>query len=436
MSVVVVDLPLPAGNGPGAAVDTSLFAKDKAIVVGGSFPGATITIEVSVDGGVVFAPVATFQSHEGKKKVVVVCDRMRTNVSGRGLVFTANVDVGADDIQTVYAVLPLPAAPGPGAPINVATMGLFKTAVLGGDPGSGAVYVQASEDGVTWAPCTAFQAAGIKRFSVATQFLRTFVIGGSVAVTVSVGAELGDGGDCEDCLTNAPPTQIDVGDAAVVGVAAEGARADHQHALPSPPAPLTVTGPTNLAGVALTVTRSDHRHRLEVMVEDEGVLAGARPIINFIGAGVTAVDDPGNDRVNVVIPGGGGGGEPCVLSFGVGNVGAAAGTRYLDPWYGSNTGVAGTMIAEKVAPRAGMLQSLFALHNRAVGNGNLVTYAILINGVVTLLTVTLATGAAGQASDLVNMVAVAQGDTIALRAVKALAIGNGQLEVLVTMELV
>lgn len=171
-----------------------------------------------------------------------------------------------------------------------------------------------------------------------------------------------------------------------------------------------------------------------VNVQDEGVLVGTRPTLNFIGDGVMAADDPGNNRVNVLIPGGGGAGEPCVLGFGVGNIGAAAGNRFLDPWYGGNQEVAATVIVEKVAPRAGMLQSLFVRHNRAVGNGNNVVYTILVNGVVTLLAATLATGAIGQVSDLVNMVAVAQGDRVALRASKAASIGNGQLEVAVTME--
>jgi hypothetical protein len=43
----------------------------------------------------------------------------------------------------------------------------------------------------------------------------------------------------------------------------------------------------------------------KVEVQDEGVSAGTRPIINFTGAGVTAADNPANGRVDVTIPGGG-----------------------------------------------------------------------------------------------------------------------------------
>lgn len=44
-----------------------------------------------------------------------------------------------------------------------------------------------------------------------------------------------------------------------------------------------------------------------VTVQDEGAAVGSRPIINFIGAGVSAVDNPGNNRIDVTIPGGLGG---------------------------------------------------------------------------------------------------------------------------------
>ena len=44
--------------------------------------------------------------------------------------------------------------------------------------------------------------------------------------------------------------------------------------------------------------------RFNVGVQDEGVLVGERTQVNFAGAGVTAVDDPTNDRVTVTIPAG------------------------------------------------------------------------------------------------------------------------------------
>jgi hypothetical protein len=41
----------------------------------------------------------------------------------------------------------------------------------------------------------------------------------------------------------------------------------------------------------------------EITVQDDGVVIAARPILNFIGPGVTVTDDPANDRVDVEIPG-------------------------------------------------------------------------------------------------------------------------------------
>ncbi len=63
------------------------------------------------------------------------------------------------------------------------------------------------------------------------------------------------------------------------------------------------TACANAAGVSLLVARADHVHRSALPVDDEGVLVGTRCSLNFIGAGVTAVDNPGLDRVDVTIPG-------------------------------------------------------------------------------------------------------------------------------------
>ena len=131
-------------------------------------------------------------------------------------------------------------------------------------------------------------------------------------------------------VTGSVPTQIDVGDAGVVGVATDAARADHQHALPAPAAPVDVTKSAASAGVATTVARADHKHdvatavpvatgtanaegvssslaradhvhRTSIAVQDEGSAAGTRPTLNFIGSTVAATDNPGSDRVDVMV---------------------------------------------------------------------------------------------------------------------------------------
>jgi hypothetical protein len=117
-----------------------------------------------------------------------------------------------------------------------------------------------------------------------------------------------------------------------------------------------------------------------------------------------------------------------IIGFGNDNIGAPADTRFLSQWYGGSASVAGTTNVQPiVAPRAGTLKNLFVRHQAAAGNGNSVVYTVMINGVATTMTVTLATGAIGQVSDLVNTAAVAQGDLISFRGVKALGIGGGSV---------
>lgn len=56
------------------------------------------------------------------------------------------------------------------------------------------------------------------------------------------------------------PQGIDVGDAAIIGTSTEAARADHQHALPTPAAPADITKAAASAGTSTTVARADHKH--------------------------------------------------------------------------------------------------------------------------------------------------------------------------------
>jgi hypothetical protein len=72
----------------------------------------------------------------------------------------------------------------------------------------------------------------------------------------------------------------------------------------------------------------------------------------------------------------------------------------------------------------------------ANGNGNNVVYTVFKNGAATAMTVTLATGAVGIASDITNTVAVLFGDLISIRAVKGTSIGNGAISVIAAIELV
>jgi len=129
-------------------------------------------------------------------------------------------------------------------------------------------------------------------------------------------------------------------------------------------------------------------------------------------------------------------GDSALLFFGAATIAAAADTRFIPPGR-IDSGVAATVdVYQLPVPRAGTVKSLVVRHNSPPGNGNPVVYTVMKNGVATLLTATLATGAVGQASDLVNTVAVVLGDRISLRATKALGIGASGVDVDASVEVV
>jgi hypothetical protein len=129
--------------------------------------------------------------------------------------------------------------------------------------------------------------------------------------------------------------------------------------------------------------------------------------------------------------------QGSVLCWGNQNIAALADSRTLSPGYDITTAFLspGTILQIPV-PRAGLIANLFARHNTANGNGNSVVYTLHRNGAATALTVTLATGAVGQASNLTNAVIVNQGDRIEMIASKAASIQNGLLNSIVSVELI
>lgn len=245
MANIFLNLPIPVGNGPGAAVLTSAMGKTKSVIVGGAFPGAVVSIEVSNDGGASFFPIAAFKGEGDETVIKVAAEFMRVNVAGRKntLPFSANVDVGANDDGALFVLLPLPVLNGPGAPIAAAALGTFKTLVATGSWKGASVTVEFSDDGISWASLgQSFQSVGgLQSLDAPASFLRTNVQGRKSTVPFS----------------------------AVVSV---GAAND--------------SGGSSFAGLN---------------VQEEGVLVGTRPTMNFIGGSVTATDDIPNDRVNVTI---------------------------------------------------------------------------------------------------------------------------------------
>ena len=80
---------MPAGNGPGASVDTSAMGKEKSMVIGGLFEGASVDVEISTDG-VVFQPLWSFTTAASKKVLPAAAKAMRVFVRGRSMVDMAS----------------------------------------------------------------------------------------------------------------------------------------------------------------------------------------------------------------------------------------------------------------------------------------------------------------------------------------------------------
>jgi hypothetical protein len=403
-----VGLPAPAGIGAGAATDVSLLAATKTIVYAAT-PGVVVVVDISNDvGATKWTPVATL-NHTGETTIAIVARWMRARVIAFVGSVAPSIEVGAENGPAIFATLTVPPGNGIGAAIDVSTLEAFKTAQVGGAL-DGELRIEVSQDGVEFAPVYLFSSPSQQSQIVVARFARVqrFGVHGSLPVpVVTLGA--------------AP---LGTGVNAAVNIEDEG--------VPLPNNPYQT-----LDFVGIGVTASDAGGGVAqidipgLTVEDEGISLGAFTTMNFVGPGVTATDD-GGGVTRVAIPGGGAT-LGAILFWGVDTIGAAADSRFLPPGHDNGLAVT-TNIYRMVMPRAAVLRNLFVRHNSAGGNGNGVTYTVLVNGVATALTVTLATGAVGQAGDTTHSVAVVQGDTISLRATKALVIAAGNLDLMATLE--
>ena len=103
-------------------------------------------------------------------------------------------------------------------------------------------------------------------------------------------------------LTASAPANVTKA-AALVGVSAEAARADHKHDITTT-TPVS-TGLTNQEGTSSSLARADHQHRAVLGVsKNSGAVVGSRPVANLIeGTSVTLTitDDAGDDEVDITI---------------------------------------------------------------------------------------------------------------------------------------
>lgn len=183
-----LDLPMPAFNGAGAAVDTSGMGRVKTIICRGDFTGCSIMVEVSNDAEANWAPLVSFHRPGQEKVIEVAAESMRVYVQGRvaGVAFTANVDVSANSVGGLFEVLPLPVGDGAGVPVDVSDLGFFKTAVVRGDF-HGTLAIEASNDGVDYAPVWSFQSPGsLGSKRIAANYMRVRASGSRAADTASV----------------------------------------------------------------------------------------------------------------------------------------------------------------------------------------------------------------------------------------------------------
>lgn len=146
MSNIFVNIPVPAANGSGAPVSMAAFGYSKSISVAGPFDAA-VTIEISNElVPATWSPVVTFNRPDGIVSDVA-CRWMRASVAGYKS-GAPSCDVGGGDDGTLFGSFPVLAGNGPGAAVDISTLGLFKTVTVGG-VFRGSVQVEISEDGIT-----------------------------------------------------------------------------------------------------------------------------------------------------------------------------------------------------------------------------------------------------------------------------------------------
>lgn len=182
MANIFVNLPIPATDGVGAAVDVSTLGVEKTIVVG-STPGpsgepfrCTINIEMSNAAAAPaadneWAPVATF-ALAGDLTIPIAAKWFRVRRSdSKTPTGTPTCDVGANDDGVTLSSLVATAGDGSGASVNTSTLGPYKTVVVGG-AFRGNVNIEISNDNVHFSPEVSFTNPGQKSATFITEFMR------------------------------------------------------------------------------------------------------------------------------------------------------------------------------------------------------------------------------------------------------------------------
>jgi hypothetical protein len=237
--------------------------------------------------------------------------------------------------------------------------------------------------------------------------------GGFATATMSGGDGWVRGGD-SSFAQNAGNAVLDAGDANVAGSIAGSA---------------VIAGGRAVAGATLgeIIFRTNALERARITGAGEWSIGGS---IGVAGQVITS-NGPGNAptwQSAVPAPD-----NAAQVVWACNNIGPGADNRVMPVGY-DNGLISTAPIRGYMAPRAGTFRNLFVRYNAAAGNGSPAVFTLRVNGVATSLSVSRATGTIGSASNLVNTVAVAQGDLIEMTVGKGASIANGILEVFVSAE--
>lgn len=209
MPNLFVELPTPAGDGAGTAVDVALFDASKSIVCSGNGTAVepSVTIEFSNElVPVNWAPLYTFDI-PGRVVLYVAARWMRAVVQSYRGGGAPEVDVGGTDGGGQFVDLPVPAGNGVGAAVDISLLDAFKTVHVGG-AFRGALLVQVSTDLPTeWIEWFSFLEPGDESQSFIGKWARVKRVGVPIVnagtPSVVVGAAPGGGGGGGAVVTDA-----------------------------------------------------------------------------------------------------------------------------------------------------------------------------------------------------------------------------------------
>lgn len=120
-----------------------------------------------------------------------------------------------------------------------------------------------------------------------------------------------------------------------------------------------------------------------------------------------------------------------MLAWGNRGISATTTTRFLAPFYDDS--LAKTSVVQFRVTRDGTLRKLRVWQSSPAGNGNDIVYTVRVEGVATALSVTMASTATDGA-DLVNEIAVVDGDRIDIEVTKAAGVGASPSDIMAVLE--